>query len=238
MVLDKNEQRGMKRLAVIAFFIVVVFAIFRIAYPTVTLRYQLTLDVELNGERKAGSGVIEVSYGKNPQFLGASAEMTIAVEGQAVWVDLGERDALFALLTSGRHPRSGPEYIIPVLFGVTTGGFGPEEFDRIAALKGQRDVPFELLPLMVRLRNVDDQKSAELFDPGVAPASSARELRLVRATIEIVPTGIWPFSILGITGVPISRGITAKLPWITGLKGYIGGQLGLTGNDFVKGSVQ
>jgi len=237
----------MKRLAFIAFFIVSIIAIFRIAYPSVTLRYQFTLDVEFNGERKAGSGVIEVSYSKNPQFLGASAEMTTAVEGQAVWVDLGERDALFALPTSGRHPRSGPEDIIPVLFGVTTDGFGPEAFDRIAALKGQRDVPFELLPLMVRLRNVDDPKSAEMFDPAAPAALPTRELRLVRATIEIVPTGVWPLNFLGITGVPISRGITAKLPWLAGFKGYTGGQLSLdrsrpeknlTGDDFVKGSVR
>ena len=221
--------------------------VYKIAYPSVTLRYLLTLEVESNGQRKISAGVIEVTYSKNPRLLGASAAKTTAVDGQAVWVDLGERDALFALLKGGRHPRSGPEYVIPVLFGVTTGGFGPEDFGRIGALNGQRDVPFELLPLTVRLRNVNDPNSAELFDPNVAPDSPGDGLRLVRATIEIVSTGVFPLSVLGITGVSVSRGIEAKLPWLMGFRGLSGGQFdidqlrpekNLTGTDFIKGHVR
>jgi hypothetical protein len=238
------EIRSMKRLAVIAAIIAVAFIGYRVAYPGAALRYRLTLETELKGEPKSGSGVIEVSYAKNIRIFGASADMTTDIEGEAVSVDFGKDDALLALLASGKHPRSGPEYIIPVLFGLTPGGFGSEDIRRIGALDGRRDVPFELLPLMVRLRNVADPKSAELFDP---LNSLNRELKLTRATIEIVSAGIWPLNIIGITGVPITRGITTKLPWLTGFKGYSGGQFNpdwlrpeknLTGSDFIRGVIR
>jgi len=77
-----------------------------LCFPSATVRYRLTLEVESNGQRKIGAGVTEGTYSKNPRLLGASANMTMAVDGEAVSVDLGERDALFALLTPGRHPRS------------------------------------------------------------------------------------------------------------------------------------
>jgi hypothetical protein len=234
----------MKRLGVIAAIIAVVFVGYKVAYPSATLRYRLTLEVEIDGKPLTGSGVIEVSYAKNVRLLGASADIITEIDGEAVSVDLGKNDVLFALLTPAKHPRSGPEYILPVLFGLTTGGFGSEDIRRIGALSGRRDVPFNLLPLMVRLRNAADPKSAELFDP---LNSQDHGLKLARATIEIVDAGIWPLNVAGITGVPISRGITTKLPWLIGFKGYSGGQFSpdwsrpeknLTGTDFVKGTLR
>ncbi|MBR1209885.1 hypothetical protein [Bradyrhizobium sp. JYMT SZCCT0180] len=198
----------MKGLVITILLIAGVVVLWMTAFPSVTVRYRLTLEVELNGERKTGSSVSEVSYRKNPQFLGASANMVAEVRGEAVWVDLGERDALFALLASGGHPRSAPEYVIPVVFDVTTDGVGPEEFSRIGALKGRREVPLELVPSMVRLRNVNDPKNVEL----VAPAGHG--LKLVRATIEIVDAGYWPLNQIGLSGVPMSHKIRDELPWL------------------------
>jgi hypothetical protein len=83
----------------------------------------------------------------------------------AVSVDLGGGDALIALLHEGEHARSTPEGLIPLVFGVTESGFGPESFGRIGTLEGRREVPFGLLPRMVRLTNVSDPKSAVLFGP-------------------------------------------------------------------------
>lgn len=42
--------------------------LYRIAYPSVTLRYRLTLEAEVEGQPKTGSGVIEVTYSKQPQI--------------------------------------------------------------------------------------------------------------------------------------------------------------------------
>ena len=234
----------MKWIAIILTALISVMAIYTVAYPSVTLRYRLTVEAELDGQPKVGSGVIEVWYAANPKILGASASTVSAVQGEAVVIDLGDRDALFVLLTHGKDARSGAEDIIPNLFGVVKGGFGPEHFDQIRGVKGRRDIPLELLPLMVRLTNTDDPKSAELFDPSRSDSAN-RGLKLKKAEVEIVSHGIWPLSAIGITGVPVTRGIQRKLPWLVGFRGYSGGQpdpiwsqpeRNLTGADFVQGA--
>lgn len=35
-------------------------------------------------------------------------------------------------------------------------------------------------------------------------------------TAEIVPNGFWPIDFGGFLGEPVTRGITAKLPWLAG----------------------
>lgn len=197
----------MRGLIIASLLIVGVVVLWMTAFPSVSVRYRLTLEVELNGERKTGSSVSEVSYRKNPQFLGASANMVAEVRGEAVWVDLGARDALLALLAPGGDQRR-PEYVLPVLFGVTSGGVGPEDFGRIGALKGLREVPLGSVQPMVRLRNVNDPKNVEL----VAPAGHG--LKLVRATIEIVDAGYWPLNQIGLSGVPMSHKVRDELPWL------------------------
>lgn len=214
-------------------------------YPPVLIRYRLTIETEFNGQPRSGSGVIQVEYRRNIQILGASAVKMTSVTGNAVSVDLGAGDVLFALLTAGPlSARSGPDDIIPNLFGVVKGGFGPEAFSRISAIEGGREVPLELLPLMVRLRDTNNPKSAILFvPPGGQPPN--QNFILKRAVIEIVSPGVWPINQFGITGEPITQGIELKLPWLEGFTGYTGGQpepiwsqpeKNLTGIEFIKGA--
>jgi hypothetical protein len=239
-----EERRSVKKLAVVVAVLAALMAVYQLGYPSVTIRYRLTLEAELNGQPRTGSGVIQVIYRTNPQILGASAQISMEAQGDAVSVDLGSGGALFALLKKGQHPRSAPEDVIPVLFGVTDVGFGPEVFGRIGALEGRREVPSGLLPLIVRLPNINDPKSTVLFvPPGGQPPN--QDLALKRAMIEIVSSGIWPLSLVGITGVPITRGIKKKLPWLEGFTGYTGGQSdpiwsqpekNLTGSYFTMGA--
>jgi hypothetical protein len=202
-----------KWLAIILAVAIGVVVLYKIAFPSVTLRYRLTVEAELDGQSKVGSGVIEVWYAANPRILGASASTVSAVDGEAVVVDLGERDALLVLLARGKHVRSDPEDIVPNVFEVVKGGFGPEAFDRIRAISGRRPVPLDFLPAMARLTNSSDPKSAVLLDPDGSNSTSQR-LKLKRVEIEIVPHGVWPLSAVGITGTPITRVIQEKLPWV------------------------
>jgi hypothetical protein len=234
-----------RKIAKLIAIICVLVITYKIIFPSVTLRYRLTIMAELDGQPKNGSGVIQVSYAKNPQILGASAQMLTEVEGDAVYVELGQREALLALLKPGpSNARSAPDYVLPKLFGVAKEGFGPEAFGRIAVIEGRREAPLELLPLMVRFANTADPKSATLFRPP-GGQSPNQNLVLKRATIEIVPAGIWPLNLIGITGTPITRGIGTRLPWLKGFKGYSGGQFepiwtrpeeNLVGTDFSMGS--
>jgi hypothetical protein len=202
-----------KRLAIILAVTMGVVVLYNIAFPSVTIRYRLTVEAELDGQPKAGSGVIEVWYAANPRILGASASIVSAVQGEAVVVDLGERDALLVLLARGRHVQSDPEDIVPNVFGVVKGGFGPEAYDRIRAITGRRTVPPDLIPAMARLTNSSDPKGAVVFNPDGSNRTS-QDLKLKRVEIEIVPHGVWPLSTMGITGTPITRVLQEKLPWV------------------------
>jgi hypothetical protein len=85
--------------------------------------------------------------------------------------------------------------------------------------------------------------TVERVDPLDLEKSFGSGTKLTRATLEIVPSGIWPFNWLGITGEPITNNIEERLNWLAGTKGgYLDGgftsrnaPLGLHGGDIKTG---
>lgn len=205
----------MKWLGILVAVVVVALVAYHAVFSA-TVRYRLTLEAEVDGEPKTGSGVIEVTYGKNNDPI-SSAAFTIDVRGEAVAFDLGPRTTLFALLRGDSDPRSGPEYIVLRAFNFP-GGALPSPvtngLSQVKRLSGKVDLPLTSLPLLVRFRDLDDPKSVEKVDPLDIGKSFGAGAKLVGATLEIVPTGIWPLSWYGITGEPITRGLSSKLKWL------------------------
>ncbi len=80
---------------------------YSLAFPSVTVRYRLTLDAVVDGVPKTGSGVIEVTYGKQSRLAGQHP-LVIGVTGEAVALDLDSRGSIFALLKAGSDSRSAP----------------------------------------------------------------------------------------------------------------------------------
>lgn len=187
-----------------------------------TVRYQLTLRAEVDGEPKTGSGVIEVTYSKNNDPI-SQAEFSIDVRGEAVVLDLGPRGTLFALLRAGTDSRSGPEYIVLKAFNLP-GGALPSPvtsgLQQVRHLSGKRELPLKSLPLLVRFLDVNNPKTLERVDPLHLQKSFGSGVELKRATLEIVPSGIWPFNSLGVTGEPITMGVNRRLKWLDRLDQY------------------
>jgi hypothetical protein len=186
-----------------------------VAINSATVRYRLTLEAEVDGVRKTGSGVIEVSYSKE-NFPISSAQFHINFRGEAVVVDLGSRGLLFALLKEGTDSRSGADYIVLRAFNFPGGALPSPVLDglgKVRRLSGKVDLPLTSLPMLVRFRDPNDMKAVERVDPLDIGKSFGAGTKLVRATLEIVSPGIWPFSLIGITGEPITRGIEHWLAW-------------------------
>jgi hypothetical protein len=184
----------------------------------VTIRYRLTLNAEVDGVPKMGSGVIEVSYGKNPQILGASAELKINVHGEAVALDLGSRGTLFALLKAGEDSRSSAEWIVLRAFDLPGGSFPrPVEkgVNEVRQLSGKVDLPMKSLPLLVRFRDINDPMTIDKVNPLDLQASFGAGVKLTGVSVEIVSAGVWPFSWYGITGERITSEASTKLKWLT-----------------------
>ena len=207
----------MKWLAIILATVIGVIALFMIAYPNVTLRYRLTLEAEVDGRPKSGSGVIEVTYQKHLSVGAVGRDVTPSFRGEAVVLDLGPRGTLFALLIAGSASRSGPELIVLNTYGLPGGafpGWDAESLKKLRSLSGKRELPLDSLPMLVRFRDVNDPKSVERVDSIDIGKSFGPNVKLMRATLEIVPAGIWPANALGITGEPITMGIEEQLTWI------------------------
>lgn len=218
--------------------------VYGVAYPSVTVRYRLTLDAEVDGAPKTGSGVIEVTYSKQSRV--GQHPIVIGVRGEAVALDLDSRGTVFALLKAGSDSRSAPEFIMFRAFNFPNGVM-PDPIDdgliKLQQLSGKREIALSSLPMLVRFRDINDQMSVEKVDPFDLATSFGSGVRLTRATIEIVPAGIWPLNRLGITGEPITGGVERRLAWLGALKGkYLGGggsargaPLELDSGDFKKG---
>lgn len=214
--------------------------------PGVTYRYRLTLEAEVDGHQKTGSGVIEVSYQHHTSIGAMGRDVSAGFRGEAVALDLGNRGTLFALLTAGSDSRSGPESIVLKTFGLPGGafpGWDAESLKLLRSLSGKRELPLDSLPLLVRFRDMNDPLTVEAVNPFSIDERFGPGARLMRATLEIVPSGIRPFNRFGISGEPLTTGIQDKLGWLRRLNGgYIDGgftsrnaPLGLHGWNFERG---
>ncbi len=234
----------MRRLGLFAALVVVVVAVYVAIFST-TIRYRLTLEAEVEGAPKTGSGVIEVTYSKNNDPI-SSAEFSIGIRGEAVVLDLGPRGSLFALLKGDTDSRSGPDYIVLRAFSFPGGAFPSPVTDglrQIQQLSGKRELPLTSLPMLVRFHDFNNPMTIEKVDPFDLRRSFGPGVKLNRATLEIVSSGIWPLNKLGLSGQPVTNHLQQKLPWLAGTKGgYLDGgstsrnaPLGLHGGDFKTG---
>jgi hypothetical protein len=221
----------MKKLAIIlAALVGLPFLAFQILYPTVTHRYRLTLVADDNGKPVTGSGVIEASYWKIPMFMLSHAEYGSRARGEAVVLDFGDKGMLFALL-KGDDIHSDANWIARTAFGIERNSPPDEELRKLRSLTGKIDLKFNLLPILVRFRNIDDPKTVERVSPYNLAGSLGSGVTLVNATIEIARD-------------PVTTGIEKRLPWLPGKKGKPGSitgamsatpnrpELNLTGYEF------
>lgn len=211
-------KRVGKWLGVLVALIAACVVMYRISYPSVTVRYRLVIEAVVDGKPQAGSSVIEVTYHKQSRFAGQNP-VIIDTRGQAVILELGLRGTLFALLVPGADIRSGPESIILRAFDFPSGVL-PNSVDeglkQIRGLSGKRELPLTSLPLLVGFRDLNDPKTVERVDPLDISKSFGEGTKLTRATLEIVSAGIWPFSWFGVSSEPLTNTIEGKLKWLGG----------------------
>jgi hypothetical protein len=205
----------MKRISILSIAVALIFIgamlFYNVAYPSLTLRYRLTLEAEVDGQPKIGSGVREVTYTKQPE-LAAQHELSIGYRGEAIALDLGSRGALFVLLTEGSDDRSGAEWIVLRAFDFDGGSLPrpvEEGVKQVSRLSGKRELPLDSLPMLVRFRDINDPKTVERVSPLNISERFGPNAKLVRATLEIVPAG-----------EPITTGIDKKLVWLNRLEKY------------------
>jgi hypothetical protein len=208
-IADSAGSSRVKIIGIALAVFVALYAGYSFAFPTVTVRYRLAIEVDADGQTYVGSGVLEAAHSKGiPWMSNYSSVKHTDVKGEAVAVDIGSRGTLFVLLTQGKGPYSEPGRTLPKAFGFRNGYVNPPpapDFQRLRELSGRKEVATEDLPLLVRFRDINDPKTVERVDPDNLAASFGGGAYLKRATVEI-------------TRERITKGIEKKLAWLATLR--------------------
>ncbi len=199
-------------LLVVAGVVVIGYGLFAYLVLSVTIRYRLTLEAEVEGKPAVGSGVIEVTREDNRRLFGSLGGFGAEIKGQAVILDLNSRGSLFALLHGPGEIREDKTHPERLLFYAFPTLIKPQEYlaglRKLKALHPTADLPFDLLPMLVRFRDLSDPASVEQVQPNDLAAAFGAGVQLKKATIAI-------------TKDPVTTGIEHKLPWLAGLqKGF------------------
>jgi hypothetical protein len=209
----------LKTFALIAAVLIAGYAALHFTYPSNSWRYRLTINMETPEGIKTGVSVYQIAVSTGMGF-GDSSGAHMYAKGEALVVDLGTRGILFALMINDQEvdyngylvfktfpypgPKQGP------LSGVAT----PAGLKYYSNLRAKAELAPSQLPTLVRFRDTNDPKTVELVDANDLAKSFGAGVRFKSATIEMVDAGVWPFSMFGITGEPVTRGIETRLVWL------------------------
>jgi hypothetical protein len=191
--------------------------------PTLEYRYRIKIEIDTPKGIVSSANVVETHWTVQsgwwvpPDARGARRGNI----GDAVFVDLGEGKHVVALLVLGA---TATEYgafseIVPRALGLlqvdvkTLRARVEDALERKAVF----EVPREVLPKLATFRDLNDPWSARILNPNTDDFAQAfgPGYRFRRATIQIVPKGVWPLNVLGIWGEPLSRVIDDRLPFLT-----------------------
>ena len=171
-----HMKRPPKFIAVCAAIAVSLYAAYLVILPTAYLRYRLTLDLDVDGLTRTGSGVVEIAYQPLPEWLaniGGGSHFSGEMRGYAITVDLGERGLLFVVDAYPGDPKThliagDPAARLSMLpfaaYGLS-GSYDPSSglaaVRELQAKEGPVDIPPNRLPMLMRFRNIDDGDTIE-----------------------------------------------------------------------------
>jgi hypothetical protein len=169
---------------------------YKISYPTYTYRYRLTIAVEVGGQTKTASSVIEVRDVTQPMF-GSAPPVVPHVHGDAVFLNLGAKGNVVALL--GCDP-DGSQDCIGTLVNEVFGVAGVENFPQLETLRGRRELTGGFVPTLVTFGDLNDPKTARVVPRDHFEQVFGSGVHFKSAWIEM-------------TRDPVTRGIEKTFPW-------------------------
>ena len=177
------------------------------------VRYKVTVEVDDRGTTRSGSSVMSFKLFKPDVAL--VSPYNAEFRGEAVAVDLGNGQVLFALLkdekgnlgTVQMWPEkvfddlgSGSERIRNIRRIASNEGLVREVPRFFPAISDSRE-PFVNYPLLVRFRDLSRPESIEAVDPDALDKAFGPGVKLRQISVQV-------------TDEPVTDGITKRLPWL------------------------
>ena len=175
-------------------------------------KYRLAVEVETPEGSKSASSIFAVHPDRSYTRRGQTRTL-----GDAVVVDLGQGRKLVALLAhvdNNKLVLDDMNYVALRAYGAATGKRVP--FGEMSRQTGVVPVTGELVPALLYFADPAKPDTARQVAPDNAESVLGAGYRLQGITAEVVPNGFWPLDFGGALGEPVTRGIEAKLPWLTG----------------------
>jgi hypothetical protein len=184
--------------------------------PTYVHRFRLGIEVEVDGEVRRGSSVIEVrTTDYNVGMPGAKGTRSRVI-GEAVFVDLGKNRNVIAALATG--PAASVDGIANLTFTAFLPNRPALKHRDVPNLAGSAPLAGQQLPTLVTFSDLGDPKTARAIAPEEFEQVFGSDVRFRRAFVEMVPAGSWPFNAIGwpasLAGEPVTRGLEKTMPWL------------------------
>lgn len=134
-----------------------VVGLYKLKYPTDTYRYRMTVNVDVGGEVRSRSSVIEVTVTRVPQITTEVGPFERSARGQAVFIELPAGKNIVALLASGAvgERRGFPSDVIPHVFQV-------KKVEDLPKLTGRRELAPDQMPTLITVADPADAKTAQV----------------------------------------------------------------------------
>ena len=177
-------------------------------------RFRITIEVMTPDGVKQGSSVWSVTCTEIPRGAAVQWGGCKNVYAQAIFVDLGSSRNVVGLVEQRRlgtinnniaHVAYGDE-------GVPRDA--PSWYRYAQSWRGARPLRGDNMLTLATIRDLNDPASVKIIDPLEFNAVFGPGYALQAATLEIVPSGHWPLSALGLSGTPITTGIENKIPFL------------------------
>lgn len=187
----------MKRSMLFLLLIVPIIAGYIWVQPHSSNRFRLTVEVDTPEGLKSGSSVIETvrwESGGLPEATGVRSK----AKGEAIFVDLGHRQNLIAILGWGRAGENEDE-----IFDLTRAALAPRstiDWETEYRLKGRGDLPPGYFPTLITFGDLNNPATAKVVNPADLEKSFGVGYSLRRIVLET-------------TTDSITHTITSKLPW-------------------------
>lgn len=194
-------------------------------FPSATWRYKMTVTVETPDGVKTGSAVREVTFTKGPKILPEARSVSWRVQGEAVVVDMGQDQYLFAIMDV-----DGSYKIVYDAFPYTPKS-ARDSIRYYKSITGQKKtLDQSQYPTLVTFTDTKDPKSVTQVDANNLAATFGTGVKLKDITIEM-------------TDEDVTWEVDKYLVWLNGLQGgYLSGEftarnspMGLLGGNFKRG---